>query len=450
MKMNKILDPIAEFFRRLFEKDFVVKIISILAAVLIWFIVSINEYPTISRVFYNVPVMVEMQGTYAEAHNFQVVEQKISSANVYISGDRGEIGNLEKEDITIVASAENVINATSYNLPIDVVSSSGREFMVTNIANADTGENISHVNVKFDEIITREISVKPKMDNVKIAAGYISDADDVVIIPDKILVTGAKENVSKITDAYVYVESPGELSSTYEYMASNPVLYNGSTPVSDVSTISIDRTSFTVQVPVLQKQVLPLEVRITNAPAGFDTDAFIEKLKMSVSELEVAAQKEFIKEIKALDIGSIDMREVNIGSEFKFNTSEFLPDGYQNLSEVNTVTVTCPTENLFSLTMAIRGSAVQIINAPPQFDYNIITSGFTMNFIGSQESLEQLTYFDVIAQIDLINYELEERDYKFPVTFSTPNFSDVWCIGSEGVLSPKATVTVTLKPDNER
>ena len=150
--MKKILDSIADYFRRLFEKDFVIKIISIIAAILIWFIVSINVYPTIPRVFYNVPVVVEMQGTYAEAHNYQVTEQQISFANVYIEGDRGEIGNLDNADITIVASAENVINTNSYNLPLEVVSSSGKKFNGTKIANADTGETITHVNVSFDEI----------------------------------------------------------------------------------------------------------------------------------------------------------------------------------------------------------------------------------------------------------------------------------------------------------
>lgn len=68
-----------------------------------------------------------------------------------------------------------------------------------------------------------------------------------------------------------------------------------------------------------------------------------------------------------------------------------------------------------------------------------------MNFIGSEESIRQLSYIDVIAQIDLINYEVEERDYKLPVTFYTPSYDDVWCISSDGDLSPKATVTVTLK-----
>lgn len=445
--MKKILDSFADFFRRLFEKDFVVKIISIIAAILIWFIVSINYYPTIPRVFYNVPIVVEMQGTYAEAHNYQVTDQKITVANVYIEGDRGEIGNLDNTDITIIASAENVINTDDYNLPLDVVSSSGKKFTVTKIANSDTGETITHVNVAFDEIITKEVSVKPNLDNIHIAQGAICDIDDVVIIPNTIEITGAKSVVSSITDAYIFVEAPKQLSSTYEYVATDPVLYSGRNRVTDNDAVTINKTNFTVQVPVLQKQVLPLEVRITNAPESFDVAAFMEKLELSVTELEIAAQDSSLKELKSLDIGSIDMREVDIGSVFEFNTADFIPDGYQNLSGIETVTVTCPTEGLHKLTMAIRGNAVQVINIPAQYDYDIITSGFTMSFIGSADSLEQLTYIDVVAKIDLINYELEERDYKFPVTFSTPSFSDVWCIGTDGVLSPKATVTVTLKEE---
>ena len=223
------------------------------------------------------------------------------------------------------------------------------------------------------------------------------------------------------------------------------MLYTGDSPLSTDADITLSRNSFTVHVPILLKQTLPLNVRITNAPESFDTEAFIEKLTMSVSELEVAAPNENIKNRDSLDIGSIDMREVDIGSAFEFRTADFLPEEYQNLSGIDTVTVTCPSEGLYKLSVTIRGSAIQIINAPVQYDYKIITSGFSMNFIGSEESIRQLSYIDVIAQIDLINYEVEERDYKLPVTFYTPSYDDVWCISSDGDLSPKATVTVTLK-----
>ncbi len=451
--MNEILNSVAGFFKSLFEKDFMIKILSILSAIIIWFVVVINNYPTISTQVFNVPVVVNMQGTYAEAHNFRVVSQSVTEATVYVTGKRGEVGNLTNEDLEISVSAANVINAAEYHLPLEVVSKNGREFTVDKVAAADKS-SVDFVTVNFDEIITKEITVKPRLDNVHIAAGFISDEDDVVIAPETIIATGPKDLLNDVTDVYIYVEAPGELSSDYEYTAEEPVLYSGESPLENSEGITLNTTSFTVNIPILQRCTLPLEVSITNAPVSFNTEAFLKKLEFSAESLEIAAPSESLKdgeygETPPINIGSIDMREVNIGSVFTFRAEDFLPEGYQNLSSIDTIAVTCPSDGLGWINLTVRGSAVQIVNAPPQFDYNIITSGFTLVFIGSEESLEQLTYIDVISQIDLINYELEARDYKFPVTFSTPAFDDVWCISTDGVLSPKATVTVTLK-DNQR
>lgn len=444
--MKEILDTVTAFFKRLFEKDFTIKILSLIAAVIIWFVVSVSAYPTIDRVIYNVPVTVEMQGTYAEAHNFQVVGQNVTMVNVYIKGERGEIGDLTSDELKVTASAENVINADGYSLPLEVECTSGKSFSITKIAPSDQpGAAIEYVTVDFDEIITKEITIRPLMDNVHIAQGYISDADDVVIAPDRIEITGPKDEIDKINDAYFYIEAEGELSETYEYTAVDPVIYSSGIPISEGDEIAFSRNSFNVSVPILRKQTLPLTVTISNAPESFDSDAYMEKLEFSVKELEVAAPADAAKDIPSLSIGTIDMREVDIGSVFTFSTADFLPEGYQNLSGIDTISVTCPSEGLYKITMTIRGSSVQVVNAPPQFDYNIITSGFTLFFIGSEESIEKLSYIDVVSKIDLINYELETRDYKFPVTFSTPAYDDVWCIGSDGVLSPKAVVTVTLK-----
>lgn len=275
--MNKVLNIITGFFKRMFEKDFVIKIISIISAIVIWFIVSINVYPTIDRQIYNVPIVVEMQGTYAEAHNFQVVSQAVTEAVVYITGDRGQIGNLSSDELKIVASAENVINAAEYNLPLEVVCTSGKTFSVTKITSSDGKTQLDYIAVDFDEIVTKKISVKPKMDNVRIASGYIGDTDDVVVVPETIEITGPKDAVNDVSEAYIYVEADGELSSTYEYTSDSPVLYANDAPISEDSGITVNKTSFTVYVPVLQMQTLPLEVRITNAPESFNTSELDRK-----------------------------------------------------------------------------------------------------------------------------------------------------------------------------
>lgn len=444
--MRKILNSITDFFRKLFEKDFVVKILSIAGAVIIWFVISTNVYTTIDTVVYNVPVTIDLRGTYAEAHNYKVVDQNIESVDVYLQGERKDIGNISADDIKVSAAAENVINTGENTLRLEVTSPSGRNFKATKITPADNSNtSVEYIYASFDEIVTKEVTLSPMLDRIHVASGYIVDDDLVVVAPNTIRITGPKDELENVDSAYFYVETRGILSSSYEYTATEPTIYSGGASLSGINGISFSHTSFSVSIPVYKKRVLPLEVAITNAPTSFDVEAFREKLKLSVSELEIAAPADEITEMSAITIGSIDMRGVDIGSVFTFNASDFLPESYQNLSGIDTIAVECPSEGLYKIALSIRGSAVQIINAPPQFDYNIINSGFTLFFIGSEESINQISYIDVISQIDLINFELEARDYKLPVTFSTPAYDDVWCISSDGQLSPRATVTFTLK-----
>ncbi len=154
---------------------------------------------------------------------------------------------------------------------------------------------------------------------------------------------------------------------------------------------------------------------------------------------------------EVLDIGVIDMREVDIGKEFTFAVDSFLPEGYLDRNEIGTVTVKCPSEGLVKRAIHITNPSIQLVNVPNRFDFKIITSGLMPMFIGSEESMEQITYIDVIAQVDMLNglnVEEGESYLKLPVTFSIPAFDDVWCIGTEdGALSPRVTVQVKAKED---
>lgn len=185
--MKKIIDIISDFFRRIFEKDLSLKIFSILCAIVIWFAVSISVYPTIDQVVYNVPVTVELQGTYAEAHNYKVIEQSVQTVDVYLRGDRSQIGSIKADDIKVSASAENVISPREYSLPLDVSSNSGKTFTVTKITPSDdVGSSIEYIYASFDEVVTKEIKLSPVLDRLHVASGYIVDDDDVAVAPNTI------------------------------------------------------------------------------------------------------------------------------------------------------------------------------------------------------------------------------------------------------------------------
>ncbi len=447
MKNNKFFSAVSDYFKRIADKDFTVKILSLVAAILLWFIVSINEYPTIETVVYNVPIVVEMTGTYAEDNHYQVASQSDVSANVYITGDRGQIGDIKSDDITIIASAENVVSASKYNLPLEVLSPDGKKFTVQKIS-SDTKALLEYVTVDFDEIISREISVNPYISNLKISSGYLHDVDEIVIAPNSVEITGPKDVLDTITGGFVNVDIPHELTDTFEYTTDHVEIYKNALRINpDDYNISIEKNDFTVNIPVYKKDTIPLEVTLTNVPKSFNEEKFLAKLQFSLSQLEIATTSDNIRMMKSLNIGNIDMREVNIGSEFVFKTKDFLPKDFQNLNNVDEITVTCPSENLYYVPITIDGKDIKIINAPSDYEFDIITSGFMQIFIGTKADIEQITKADVVAQIDVINYDLEAKDYKWPVSFSTPKFDEIWNISGDGTIAPKAVVTVNLKEE---
>ncbi len=441
--IKNVLKKISSFFSRLFEKDVVVKISSIIAAIAIWFVISVSEYPIINEIVYNVPISIALEGTYAEASGYQAMSQSVETVTVYLTGNRGEIGNISTEDLQAVASAENVMYAMEYNLPLEIESLSDKEFEVTKI-------DPPMISVSFDKIITKEIPVNSEISGVNAAEGYIMGADDdIAVVPNKVSITGPAATVDEITHAAVVIREDTILTSTTDFKANTIKLYNNSTEILDDGQLTYNKTDFTVHVPVYAKQTVKLDVRITNAPSSFDVEKFKDTLEFSVDELVVAVADENAVEREAMDIGTIDMREVDVAKEFTFTTADFLPDNYQDWNDVKTITVKCPSEGLVVRSIHITNPSIQLINAPAQFDFKIVTSGVTPIFIGPEETLEQMTYIDIIAQIDMLNtFDLEEGYCKLPVTFSIPAYDDVWCIGSEGVLSPMATIQVTAKENN--
>ncbi len=439
--IKNVFRKISNFFSRLFEKDVVIKITSIIAAIAIWFGISVSEYPIINEIVYNVPIVIALEGTYAEASGYQAMSQSVETVTVYLTGNRGELGNISTEDLQAVASAENVMYAMEYNLPLEIESLSNKEFEVTKI-------DPPIVSVSFDKIITKEIPVSPEISGINAAEGFImGDNDDIAVVPNKLSVTGPAATVDEITHATVVIREDTILTSTTDFKANTIKLYNNSAVISNEDNqLNYNKTDFTVHVPVYAKQTVKLDVRITNAPSSFDTEKFKQLLEFSVTELVVAVADENAVEREAMAIGTIDMREVDVGKEFVFATSDFLPDNYQDWNDVKTITVKCPSEGFAVRPIHITNPSIQLINAPAQFDFKIVTSGVTPIFIGPEETLEQMTYIDVIAQIDMLNtFNLEEGYCKLPVTFSIPAYDDVWCIGSEGVLSPMATIQVTAK-----
>jgi len=98
-----------DWVKGIFKRDSGWKVLSIIIATGIWAVVSISVYPTIESVYYNVPVKIDLENTYAEANQLDVITASQETVTVRLSGNRSEIGEIKTEDLTAVVDVSNVM-----------------------------------------------------------------------------------------------------------------------------------------------------------------------------------------------------------------------------------------------------------------------------------------------------------------------------------------------------
>ncbi|MDR0946846.1 MAG: hypothetical protein LBM87_03745 [Ruminococcus sp.] len=435
--MNNFLKRLSDKFSRLMEQDVFIILLSIFSAIIIWFIISVSVYPTIERELFNVPVVVNMLGTQAEANNMEVSGLSVQTVAVHISGERAQVGDITADDIQAVVSADVVASPKEYSLKVDIISKDGRKFDVLAI-------DPPMIDVEFDRITSKEVPVKVDTSNIIPAEGYYTDDEYIVIAPSVVTVTGTDTLVESITEVTVALPDDMPSDRSFETVSSDYKLYNGDFVVEDSQAdITLDRSSFNISVPIYRKQTVSLDVTFTNYPKSFDLDLFRDKLKFSISQLDIGTLNA-PAEITSINIGNIDMRFADLGSAFTFDTASFLPEGYDNLSSIDRVTVTCPTtaDGYVKRVFYILARDIQLTGRLPQYNYSIISSGVTATYIGLAS--DEFTASDIVANVDLNTNPISgPGDYKLTVDLSVPGFPDTWIVASEGVATPKVSVTVS-------
>lgn len=430
--LSQLIANISSKFSSFFHHDIFLKLLSIFLAFIIWAMVSIFQYPTITKTFV-IPAEIDLEGTYAHSAGLDVISSDSLTVTVTLSGDRGRIGSLTEDDLNAYVDLSTVMTAREYNLPVKVAAKdSSYEFEVKNI-------EPSSVSVTFDEIITKEIPVSPMLENVSVATGY--SMGDAVVSPSAVSVKGPKSIVSSITDAYAVVSPNRVLDSSYEFTTDNIILYNNNAIISDdTGLLSVDKTSFTVQIPIFVRKTLPLNVNIVNAPQGFDVEYFRSKLTFSIDAIDIAAPNNSIDELESLTIGTINMREVDMGSRFEFKAENFLPEGYENLTGAESVVVTCPSEGLSKKSLIIMAKDIHFINIPTMYHFTTVASGITVTLVGDEEQISEISTADVTAQIDLIGFNTDEQESMMPVDIIISSYDKVWFTGGN-TATPKIAVT---------
>lgn len=411
MKKNNIKDPLASPKIRL--------LVSFIFAVGIWSVVVTFFSTDIKIVVKDVPINIEYNASYMNL-GIEVIEQDIQTVDVTVSGPRTVVGALKKDDIIVYPQFTNVRDAGTYSLALNAVkASSVMEFQIESMSNYQ-------MSAKFDRVIEKTFDIGVDVSNITVSNGYMMDKT--YVTPGTIVVKGPEILMNELNKITAVVETQEIVQSAQ--LPAKLIFTDINGAEMDSTYFSLGQTEFTVTIPVLKQVELPVKVKFTNVPSGFDTSKLDVEYSQNTIELGVPTKN--ADNLTEYVIGYVDVKKLEMDSPYMFQL--ILPKGYKNIKNVKEVYATISSENMTSKKVDVK--EINILNKGQQ-DVEIITEVIkSVEIVGEKSVIDTISDSNVIAQLDMSQVSLAQGQQTVEVDIIIPSTNAAYA---------KGTYTVTIK-----
>jgi YbbR domain-containing protein len=266
----------------------------------------------------------------------------------------------------------------------------------------------SSANVTVQEKITKEFKVEAEFNQNLLDEGYV--AENPVVEPEKVEVTGAKGEVEKISyvKATVDVEGPieGTITKNSKVIAFDQQLNKLDVTIKPESvkvTVPIKNSNKTVPISVIQKGT---------AQNGILIDSII----LDNKEAKISGKEDVIK---ATDSVRVEVDISSITEDTVISLPVIVPDGITKVTP-DVVKATIKVNKQEQKTISNVSIKTEGLNAIYDIFFKDPASGkISLSVLGPSEVIKNLTAADISISLNLSN--LQEGDHEVPIVASGPN-----------------------------
>ena len=407
--------------KKFLQNDNAVRVLSLIIALLAWIFVVVVVNPDAEAVVKNIPIVVDISGTSAERLGLEIISDEVLTANVTVTGDRTVIGSLDSDDIEVSAILTGISEPGTYSdIQLQVrKSSAGKSFEIETCSP-------SAITLKFDRKTTKTLPVSLELNDLTVADGYM--LEEVITSPTSITVTGPENDVINVAGCIVRGNVDGKISAS-TVITSEIILIDGEGKEINNPHLSLSVDSVDVTIPVLKRKTLPVEFTYTNIPEGFDVNSI--SYIFSNDTIEVAGPENLIDQWNSVNIGYIDLSELDSTREYEFDI--VLPSSFVNVKNITTLIARFVLNDYESDTFTV--SDIKLVNEPDNYDVSVNTQKISkVTIVGPADIIANLKNDNLVALIDMSKVDIITGQYKVPVSIYSPQYNNIWAVGEYSVV----------------
>lgn len=434
------MSKIKAFFTK---HDLAHKLIAILMAIALWFIVVANNDDLMrTNTIANIPITYTNEDVLEDDYGLRLIEGQDQTVTVKVTGPYASLYSLTTNDIQVRVNLANFQKPGTYT-----INTSKQSTNCTLLVNSSSVEaeisTPSSFQIVLDEVITKEVPVTIQVDGTP-STGYMYD--DPEGEQDSVSVTGPKTVVNQIRKATAVVpaEDSTGLTKTTSVLASFTFLDAKNQPV-DQTHLTSEPNDYSVTIPVYAVAKLPLTINLISSDT---VDKNSVKATIDPQEIAVYGAEEVISKLTAISLGDLQLSTVSLDEDDPITIPIELPAGVTRVQgEATSAKVTIQAVGMSTREMPVTRITLQNSGSDPNLTATLRTTSVNVRIQAETAALANLTAdaFHVIAVFNAD--ELGPGIHEVPIEVQCEQLES--SNSSFTLLNPEEKVTIEIKQTGE-
>lgn len=409
-KVNAFWAGVKQRLFGFFRNDWQLKLVSLLLAIIVWFVICEYVDPETDTTVNNIAITVNYEGSVPEKEGLGIMTAIEETVSVRVSGSRDTIALMNPNKITASLDLSNVTRSGEYDLPVKIdVGSQNLQLLE---------QSVETVKVRFDENTVANVKVNVTVTG-GVPEGYI--LEEPTMLNNFVTVTGPKAIVDTIDSAQVEIVQE-TFAETNTFNCSY-IFVNKDGEVVPKTFLKVAAETIDVTLTVVKEKTVPMTVSIVNSSGGADSTFCTAKVEPET--ITITGNAEVVDKINAIDLGVIDVSERT--ENFETSIAVVLPNGVKNVNNIESVKVSVTFTDVQTKTLKV--SKITLQNLPAGTDAKVQESSVSIKVRGIAADLKQLSENNVSIVVDVRDQVLPSGTNRLTAVVEYPDELKVGTVG---------------------
>ncbi len=362
-------------------------LISAAVAIGLWAYVITVVNPESEKTYYDIPVVLQNKNVLTERGLMLVSEEP--KVTLVLKSTRTILNDLNEANINVIANVANIENPGVHNLTY-TVSYPGN---IPPYEVAVQSSSTDLITLKVENRIRKLIPVEIDYGGTSVPEDYIADFKNLQLDSPSVEVVGPESVMDQIDKAVIRVDLSGQtkfMAGEYEYALCN----EAGEPV-DAAKVTTNVEIINLSLPILRVKEVALKVEII---AGGGATEQTSTITIDPQTIQISGNDAMLENLNEIVLDTINLGEILENEVRSYSLTNFLPEGVDNLTGVDMVTVEVQFPQLLMQTFNVTN--ITATNVPDNLDMELITKALQVTVRGPIELVSNMTEADISVVVD--------------------------------------------------